>query len=292
MSARHASCGRFLFAFLDWTERFRGRTIVYRGVDGEDQMWPAAVRSFFRSRGEAPGADDERTLAAYRTYETRLFAAFRREAAMLPEHRPDDDWQWLALAQHFGLPTRLLDWSTSPLVALFFAASGDRNAPARIYAMDWGPVGRDQGLIDPGSESGGPLAYRGTIARFAPPIVSRRMAEQEGVFTVQGNPLRDIHRAAARHLCWYELAAADRADSLIDLFRFGISASSLFRDLPGIAATTRWVHERYIPALSTSARPRAASMLQDWRPKRRAHIREDKSQDARKRRDAKRNCAP
>lgn len=41
---------RALFGFLDWTEQFRGRTSVYRGVDGDDQMWPVAVRSFFCAR--------------------------------------------------------------------------------------------------------------------------------------------------------------------------------------------------------------------------------------------------
>jgi hypothetical protein len=54
------------YRFFDWMERFRGREVVFRGVEDEQQMWPVAVRPFFRSRGEDPGPADEQVLADFR----------------------------------------------------------------------------------------------------------------------------------------------------------------------------------------------------------------------------------
>ena len=49
---------------------------------------------------------------------------------------PRNDWEWLALAQHYGLPTRLLDWSRNPLVAAFFAVKEESETDSAIYILE------------------------------------------------------------------------------------------------------------------------------------------------------------
>ncbi len=75
--------------------------------------------------------------------ETTLVNEFRQNANyLLDKHTPKNDFDWLFLMQHYGVPTRLLDWTESPLVALYFAVETETRGSSRKDGALW--------LLEPG----------------------------------------------------------------------------------------------------------------------------------------------
>lgn len=70
-----------------------------------------------------------------RLSEHSLLIKFRQSATMLLERPPSDPFEWMFLMQHYGVPTRLLDWSESPLVALYFCVTSTLDADASIWML-------------------------------------------------------------------------------------------------------------------------------------------------------------
>jgi hypothetical protein len=189
--------------------------------------------------------------------EGEMRAEFQRRSGHLAlEREPRSDWEWYFLMQHYRAPTRLLDWSDSALVALFFAVSasdaGDTNihCDGAVWVLDpwWlnSRVLRDKSILLPDFESAArylPDMYAPFLrvlwpAAIDPPHIARRVGVQRSHFTVFGrrrDGLTKLAKEANSRIVKITLPKSDIPHMRLDLNTCGIGDTAIFPDLEGLS---------------------------------------------------------
>lgn len=214
------------------------KTILYRG-QSHGQSWKLIPKL---CRFQLP-----KWANGWREVEDSLLNRFYRHSRSQVSVEPRSITELMALAQHHGLPTRLLDWTENPLAALHFAVS--ENQPLRD---EFSPVWIGKFGVSPLVESQIEERIRNnktdidTIV-FRSPTISDRIAAQQGVFTWHplpetGDfvPLEEQRIQPYRWLCRIKIPRELRTEIRTQLDSVGINHFTLFPDLDGLSKKLVW----------------------------------------------------
>lgn len=212
----------------------------------------------------------EHTIEGLIQTESSIIDRFKERCIPHLNRQLTEDWEYLFLTQHYGIPTRLLDWSENPFFALYFAlesapfkiVSGSPKYPedAAFWALD--PTLWNQSVLRHMSYDESILATNDTRVRgYAPksdltlmgnePLAiygahnSPRIVAQRGVFTISGKntePMEEISRDGSFPtdvVRQFEIPKESILDLRQEIYAIGITAATVFPDLDGLAKELR-----------------------------------------------------
>jgi hypothetical protein len=188
---------------------------------------------------------------------------------LVPSDAQRDKWGWYFLMAHYGAPTRLLDWTVNPLVALYFAvASYNPGSDAAVWAIDpwrwnnlhvrhlYGPALPSWDETEPYLWSLEETLFTENVdvkrrwpVAIEPPHIDRRITAQEGRFVLFGKE-KDMTKSPKlkpaskkeRRARLEKIVIPHQECAVIrdELNRISINEKTLFPDLGGLGRYIRW----------------------------------------------------
>jgi len=201
----------------------KSSNIKYRGQSKKEwQLIPKAGRPPFNLR------DDQ-----------NLFGQWKRRAIAYIDKENHTEWEWLAIAQHTGVPTRLLDWTHNPLVAIFFACIENLESDGSLF------IYKPKALYNISQNTPFKIE-KDTVKFFQPSASSNRIINQFGYFSIHNQPsLEMTEKTTDGKLERIVIKSEIKKDIIFMLNQFGINNLTIFPDLEGLAKHLTWFYENY-----------------------------------------------
>lgn len=189
--------------------------------------------------------------------ESVLISRFKQNANLLLEKSLGNSFDWLFVMQHYGVPTRLLDWTESPLAGLYFAVTQHPRSDASLWALfplrlNQQTTARPEDFKFLPSFDDDPVKNYETIsienkpAKGVSPMAviatrnNARIQAQLGVFTISHHTKVPIEKIGnGSHLIEYKVPASAKASIAAELKILAVTKFQLFPELASVGEQIR-----------------------------------------------------
>lgn len=175
--------------------------------------------------------------------DSEAFRNWKRRAKIFIQNNDNSDWDLLSIAQHTGLPTRLLDWTHNPLAALFFACIENPESDGALFVINTSSYFSPESFENPFSTPDN------KIILLQPAASNQRIANQFGYFTVHNKPslqfTKDSFQGELSHFEKIEIPKELKGEIAFMLNQYGVNYLTIYPDLEGLSKHLCWFAQNY-----------------------------------------------